>query len=66
MKVDNKITDFPPGVAYVESVGWETDLEHGRRFVARLCFPAGAPDIADLSVRAVVKRLPVKIIEVRK
>ena len=51
-------TDWPAGVAYVEQVGWEEDEEHGRRFVARLAFPSGAPD---LTVGVVWQRRRVKI-----
>jgi hypothetical protein len=50
--------NFPPGTAYVEQVGWEEDEEHGRRFVARLVFPTGAPE---LTAGVVWKRRPVRI-----
>jgi hypothetical protein len=49
---------FPTGAAFVESLGWEEDEEHGRRLIARLIFPSEAPDI---SAAVVWKKRPVKI-----
>ncbi len=55
-------TGWLPGSAYVEQAGWEEDEKHGRRFVARLVFPAGP---ADLTFGVVWEHLKVKI-EVQK
>jgi hypothetical protein len=54
----NDISNFPAGTAYIEHFGWDEDEEHGWRFVARLVFPNGAPD---LTARTVWERLPVRI-----
>jgi hypothetical protein len=53
-----EVAEFPPGVAYVEKIGWQEDEENGRRFVAMLVFPNGAPD---LPAMCVWKQLPVAI-----
>ena len=58
MSDEPKTMEFPPGTAYIEQIGWEEDEEHGRRFVARLVFPTGAPD---LTVGIVWGRRPVHI-----
>ena len=54
----SKPTPFPPGLAYIESAGWEQDKERGRRYIVRLCFPTGVPD---LTAGDVWLRRPVKI-----